>query len=315
MKLSIVATLYQSASHLREFYDRVSSVAKTVVGEEYEIVLVNDGSPDDSLEIAVELTRQDDKVTLLDLSRNFGHHRAMMAGMKYASGERIFLIDSDLEEEPEWLTRFSQEMSRTDSDVVYGVQKSRKGGLGERLSGYLFYKVFRLLTGVAQPDNIVTARLMRRRYVDGLLLHSESEINIGGLWVITGFKQLALEVVKLQSSATSYSLRKKVSHLVNAVTSFSSAPLVLTFYTGLVISIFSSLFVLRLVIGYFFLDSMPNGYASLIASIWLLAGLIIFFIGIQGIYLSKIFSEVKNRPNVIVKQIYCNGTDNVLEKD
>ena len=103
MKLSIVATLYQSAPYIIEFHQRASAAAKQIVGNDYEIVLVNDGSPDNSLEVAVQLTETDSHVVVVDLSRNFGHHKAMMTGLAHTKGDRVFLLDSDLEEEPEWL--------------------------------------------------------------------------------------------------------------------------------------------------------------------------------------------------------------------
>ncbi len=304
MKLSIVSTLYQSSVHLDEFYRRVCVVAESVAPGEFELILVNDGSPDDSLEIAVEISNRDSRVTIVDLSRNFGHHKAMMAGLAESCGDHVFLVDSDLEEEPELLEQFSSLMNIEKCDVVYGVQSNRRDKGLSKIFGLLFYKIFRFLTRVNQPDNILTARLMTRRYVDALLLHGESEINIGGLWVITGFEQRSLEVKKHQTSNTTYSFSSRLSHLVNAVTSFSSAPLVFVFYVGLFISFFSSLFVANLAIRYFFLSSPPDGYTSLIASVWLLAGLVILFLGVQGIYLAKIFSEVKSRPNVIVRHVY-----------
>jgi putative glycosyltransferase len=221
MKLSIVATLYQSSAYIDEFCRRVGAAARQLVGEDYEIVLVNDGSPDNSLDVAVQLTLNDSHVVVVDLSRNFGHHKAMMTGLSAASGERVFLIDSDLEEEPEWLTSFAAQMEADASDVVYGVQAERRGGIVEQVSGTLFYKLFRTLTGIVQPSNIVTARLMTRRYVDGLLMHEERELNIGGLWVITGFRQSQQVVRKHATSPTTYSLSRKFSHLVNAITSFS----------------------------------------------------------------------------------------------
>ena len=189
MKLSIVATLYQSAPYISEFYQRASAAAQQLVGEDYEIVLVNDGSPDNSLDLAVQFTETDSHVVVVDLSRNFGHHKAMMTGLTTARGQRVFLIDSDLEEEPEWLLSFTRQMDVEASDVVYGIQSNRKGGFFEQITGRLFYRSFRLLTGIAQQNNIVTARLMSRRYVDALLLHKEREVNIGGLWIVTGFKQ------------------------------------------------------------------------------------------------------------------------------
>ncbi|MDR7152551.1 putative glycosyltransferase [Hydrogenophaga palleronii] len=304
MKLSIVATLYKSAPHLAEFHARASKAASLLAGDDYEIVLVNDGSPDNSLEIAVALTQSDPHTVVVDLSRNFGHHKAMMTGLAHSRGERVFLIDSDLEEEPEWLADFSGDMRRTGCDVVYGVQQRRRGGLLEASTGRLFYKLFRALTGINQPDNIVTARLMTRRYVNALLQHQERELNIGGLWVITGFQQLQRVVQKHSTSPTTYTVAAKFSHLVNAVTSFSSLPLVTTFYAGLLISVSAAGFIAFLTLRYFFIAAPPDGYTSLIASIWLFSGLIILFLGVQGIYIAKVFAEVKQRPYTIVRDVY-----------
>jgi putative glycosyltransferase len=309
MKLSVVATLYQSAPYIAEFCSRASTAAQALVGEDYEIVLVNDGSPDQSLDVAVQIAAEDGHVVVVDLSRNFGHHKAMMTGLAQAQGERIFLIDSDLEEEPEWLTSFADHMKKEASDVVYGVQDARRGGMIERLSGTIFYKLFRLLTGIVQPDNIVTARLMTRRYVDALLQHRERELNIGGLWILTGFKQTRQQIEKHASSPTTYSLSRKVGHLVNAVTSFSSLPLVFTFYAGLLISLTALVYIAHLLSSYFSASSPPDGYTSIVASIWLFSGLIIFFMGVQGIYIAKIFSEVKQRPYTIVRHVYGRRVD------
>ena len=304
MRLSIVATLYRSAPYIDEFHRRTCAIARAQVGEDFEIVLVNDGSPDNSLDLAVALSDTDEHVVVVDLSRNFGHHKAMMTGLATARGERVFLIDSDLEEEPEWLASFARQMESEACDVVYGIQHKRRGRFFEQLSGELFYRSFRLLTGIAQPDNIVTARLMTRRYVEALLTHREREINIGGLWIVTGFKQGQQQVVKRAGSPTTYSLARKIGHLVNAVTSFSSLPLVFTFYTGLGISASALAYIVYLVFRYLFIASPPSGYTSIIASVWLFAGLIIFFLGIQGVYLAKVFSEVKQRPYTIVRHIY-----------
>lgn len=304
MKLSIVATLYRSATHIQEFHRRVTAVAKALVGDDYEIVFVNDGSPDNSLELAVNLTRNDHHTVVVDLSRNFGHHKAMMTGLAHAKGARIFLIDSDLEEDPECLLPFAQRMDEEQADVVFGVQQRRRGGWVEKYSGLFFYHAFRALTGVRQPDNIVTARLMTLRYTKALLRHREREINIGGLWHITGFKQCAHPIQKHSSSQTTYTLRHKISHFVNAITSFSNAPLVWIFYIGATISTVASIYTAYLVANYLLLSKPVSGYTSIMASIWLLGGLIISFIGVIGIYLAKIYSETKHRPYTIVREIY-----------
>jgi putative glycosyltransferase len=304
MKLSIVATIYQSARYIKEFYSRASAAARQLVGEDYEIVLVNDGSADNSLELAVGLSESDPHVIVVDLSRNFGHHKAMMTGLAHACGDHVFLIDSDLEEEPEWLVSFSEQMSRERCDAVYGVQERRKGGIFERWSGWWFYRLFRLLTEIALPDNIVTARLMTRRYVDALLLHGEQDFEIGNLCYITGFEQHPQIVKKHSTSETTYTLRRKISLFVNAVTSFSNAPLVYIFYTGLAISFISGACIAFLVIQWLFFAKLLSGWTSIMASIWLIGGWIILSIGVVGIYLSKIFLEVKRRPHTIIRQIY-----------
>lgn len=308
MKLSIVATLYKSAQYITEFHRRASAAAQKMVANDYEIVLVNDGSPDDSLDLAISLTESDGHVVLVDLSRNFGHHKAMQAGLAQACGERVFLIDSDLEEEPEWLLEFAAVLDAESADVVYGVQESRKGNWFERWSGKLFYTIFSYLANIDHPRNIVTARLMSRRYVDALLLFREREMVISYLWVITGFKQCARSVKKLSHSETTYSLSKKIEHATNAITSFSERPLQLIFYAGLLIFFSALLFSGQLVVQRIFFAKPLDGWTSVMASIWLLGGLTISFVGVIGIYLSKVFSETKRRPSSIVRKIYSQTT-------
>lgn len=309
MKLSIVATLYQSAPYISEFHDRASTMARQLAGDDYEIVLVNDGSPDDSLTLAVNLTAHDPHTKVVDLSRNFGHHKAMMTGLAHAVGERVFLIDSDLEEDPEWMADFDRQLTHDDCDVVYGVQERRKGNWLERWSGQWFYHLFKALTGIALPENVVTARLMTRRYVDALLRHEEREVFMAGLWHITGFVQRAQTVKKHSTSETTYTFRRKMSVLVNSVTSFSNAPLVSIFYIGVSICLFALVYIAYLVAHWLFFARPMSGWTSVMASIWLLGGMVISFIGVVGIYLSKIFSETKRRPYTIVRQIYGKQRD------
>lgn len=304
MKLSIVATLYKSAPYIAEFHQRASAAARQMTGEDYEIVLVNDGSPDDSLALAVQLTECDPHVVVVDLSRNFGHHKAMRAGLEHAKGEHVFLIDSDLEEEPEWLLSFAEQMAEEKADVIYGVQKERKGGWFERWSGSLHYLILNWLLNIDHPRNITTTRLMTRRYLNALLSHHEREAVISCLWVITGFKQSPRTVKKHMTSRTTYSLSKKISHQVNAITSFSDVPLRLIFFCGVVVFCGALLYAALLIVNRFFMSQAVDGWTSIMVSVWLLGGMIISFIGIIGIYLAKIFAETKQRPYVIVRNIY-----------
>jgi putative glycosyltransferase len=300
--LSIVTTLYRSGGHLEEFYRRMTAAAEAVTGD-YEMLLVDDGSPDNALEIAVGLCARDPRVTVLELSRNFGHHRAMMTGLRRARGELVFLIDCDLEEEPEWLGRFFTHLRSGGADVVYGVQQARKGAWFERLAGAVFYRVFNALSDIPVPRDVSTARLMRRRYVRSLVAHRDREVFIGGLWAATGYRQAGLPVTKHSHSPTTYTVRRRVRILIDAVTSFSRRPLVLVFYLGLAV-VASAVVGAAGLIYYRVTSGFMPGWASLMVSVWMLGGLTLFSIGLVGIYLSRVFMETKRRPFTVVRQTY-----------
>ncbi len=306
MRLSIVTTLYRSAPELRQFHTRMRAEA-LLATPEFELILVNDGSPDDSLQVALEIAGSDDRVSVVDLSRNFGHHKAMMTGLERAEGDLVFLIDSDLEEEPELLSVFRAKMEATGADVVYGVQERRKGSSFERWSGELFFRLFNRISETPLPVNLTTVRLMSRRYVRALVSHRERAMIIGGLWAITGFDQVSLPVEKGSRGGGSYDLARKVSVFVNAITSFSDRPLLLIFYMGLAILIVSSVAAFYLVVRRLLFGVLLAGWPSLIVSVWLLGGLTLFSIGVIGIYLQKIFLETKQRPYTIVRAVHGRG--------
>jgi putative glycosyltransferase len=304
MKLSIVTTLYKSSKYVDEFYERISKEAQKITND-YELIFVDDGSPDDSLEKAITLYQKNEKVRIIELSRNFGHHKAIMTGLSHAQGDFVFLIDVDLEEEPELLGKFWQELQNgEDFDVVFGVQGQgeRKGGLFERLSGGVSWKIINFLSSIHIPQNTTTVRIMSKLYVKSLMKYHESEIFIAGLWADVGFRQKELKINKASGSETTYTFLRKLSMLVDSITSFSSKPLVYIFNTGLIITFISSLFVIKIALSKIFYNIPLEGWASLIVSIWFFGGLIILFLGVIGVYLSKIFFEVKNRPNTTIKK-------------
>ena len=303
MKVSVVTTMYRSRSFLAEFHKR-SLDAVRQLGLAYEFIFVNDGSPDDSLTVALEIQKSDRNVMVVELSRNFGHHKAIMAGLREATGDLVFLVDCDLEEEPELLISFYNRMNESDSDVVFGVQEKRKGKLGERFFGTVFYKVFNYFSEQPIPENILMARLMKKSYVDELIRFDEKEFFLGATFATLGFRQTGITVRKKDKGSTTYSLRKKISLMVNAITSTSNKPLVYVFYLGTLISGVSFICSVAMLIRHFFFTKLLTGWPSLILSIWLLSGLIILSIGIVGIYLSKIYTETKQRPTVIVRKKY-----------
>ncbi|MCM2501575.1 glycosyltransferase, partial [Neorhizobium galegae] len=185
------------------------------------------------------------------------------------------MIDSDLEEEPEWLSSFSAQMDQEACDVIYGVQERRKGKWFERWSGQWFSYLLKTLTGFALPQNLVTARLMTKCYVEALLIHLEREVFMAGLWRITGFAQSSQGVKKRSISETTCTFRRKMSILVNSVTSFGNAPLVSIFYISVSISLLSIFYMAYLIAQRFFLATPLTGWTSVMASIWLLGGMVI----------------------------------------
>jgi putative glycosyltransferase len=303
MKLSIVTTLYKSAPYVEEFYRRAKQAAQRIT-DDYEIVMVDDGSPDNSLDIACAIAHNDPHARVVELSRNFGHHKAMMTGLDHARGELCFLIDSDLEEDPALLQDFYDKLHASDVDVIYGFQSRRKGDLAERLSGNIAYRLFNSLLSHPIPQNHITVRLMEREYVDALLLHREQETVIGGLWVITGFRQVGFPVNKLARKETTYNYWRRWLSLIDSVTSFSETPLVAIFYLGIAISGLSSLVGIVLLIHKLIFRGAVEGWVSVMLSVWFLGGLLIFCVGVIGIYISKIFIETKNRPYTIVRKVH-----------
>jgi len=303
MKLSIVTTLYYSAPYIEEFYSRISACASEIT-EDYELIFVNDGSPDNALEICLALRQQDKRVCVVDLSRNFGHHKAIMAGLSSSKGDYVFLIDIDLEEAPELLNTFYLEITKSNLDLVYGIQGNRKGGIFERMTGGLFYWIFNKLSGLQIPPNQLIARIMTRRFVNALIKFRESELFLAGLQELTGFSRVGILCKKQSKGSTTYTLSKKIFQAVNAITSFSNIPLILLFYLGLIIMCASMILGAYIIIRYFYGGTGVQGWLSLMLIISFFSGIIILSIGVLGIYISKIFMEVKARPNVIVREIF-----------
>lgn len=302
-ELSVVATLYMSSPHIEEFYQRIVACCKKLT-DSFELILVNDGSPDDSLAKAKALTQLDHRLKVVDLSRNFGHHKAIMTGLAHSRGNRVFVIDSDLEEPPEVLLQFSELLNKeSDMDMIYGVQQKRKGGIFERISGDLFYKVVNALVDYPIPNNFLTVRLMTRRFVDELCRYEERELNFATLISMCGFESKAVVVQKGARGQTTYTLSMKLQILANTIASASSKPLWMIFVLGVMITSLSVLAISYILVRQLLYDISVAGWTSLMISIWFIGGVLILSLGIIGIYVSKIFVEVKQRPYVNIREI------------
>ncbi len=307
--LSIVTTLYNSAPHLDEFLRRMRDAAVKVASS-YEVILVNDGSPDHALSIARAWVERWPELCVVDLSRNYGHHRAAMAGLERTRGRRVFMINCDLEEAPEDLPAFWRTLDEhPDADVVFGVVPRRRGGIVSRVGGKLFYVTINAISTLRMRGDEAFSRLLTRVFVDGLLRFPERELYLGGLLKDIGFTQIPLPIETRFKGRSDYTLLRRVNLAINAITGFSSVPLVFIFYLGLTISLLTLGIMVWFGGRYLFFAKPPTGYTSLILSIWFGNGALISILGLVGIYLAKVFSEVKARPRVVVRRVYRREDD------
>ena len=303
MKVSIVTSLYYSAPYIREFHARHVACLEQL-GVDFEFVFVDDGSPDDSREVCRKLAEEHPKIKLVCLSRNFGQHAAMFAAMEHATGDYVCALDCDLEEAPENLVGMYRTMqSDPDVDVVFGVVATRSGGFLRKFFARNFFRLLGQFSSVTIPPNQGWQRLMTREYVRALLLYGEAETLPAGLMALTGFNQRAFVMEKTYKGSTSYSLRKRVRLALNAITAFSSRPLELIGLAGIAITFLSFVAIGVLIALTLTGHDYQTGWPSVIASIWFVGGLILTSVGVVGLYLAKVFNQVKNRPLFIVKRI------------
>jgi len=307
MKLSVVTTLYKSKPFLEIFLKEIIDNIQLIKINDFELVFVNDGSPDDSVEYLLEKRKEIPQIKIIDLSRNFGHHYAIQAGLNYASGEYVFLIDNDLETPPSVLVDYYKEIKNDSTlDVVYGFQETRKGNFIEKKAGSIFWVLINKLSDTNIPHNILTERLMTKQYVNELLRLQDANLFLGGMMHWVGFNQKGIPVKKGQrEGASTYSITRRAELMLQAITSFSGKPLEWLFYFGLLISVSSIFFLVYLTFQKILHeDKVQLGWTSIVAINVLILGVISTFLGLIGIYIYKIFRQIQGRPNVIIKKIY-----------
>jgi putative glycosyltransferase len=301
MTVSLVSTLYKSASFVDEFVARCLAL----MGPEDELILVDDGSPDNSLALARAHAAVDSRITVVELARNFGHHIAILAGLNHAQGDRVFLVDSDLEEAPELMTEFATTMDASGADVIFGIHDHSHGSLVRKVTSRTFWRFFNWASDSATPLNICNVRLMNRRYVDALVSLPESNVFLGGMFHWVGFKQIAIPIERRQrSTASTYSVLARVALAVRSVISFSTAPLKGMFLLGMIIATLSLLLATYFTVLKIVDPAVQMGFTALIISIWFLSGIIIACLGVIGIYLAYMYTETKRRPRVVVREVF-----------
>ena len=307
--LSIVAPCYNEQECVLEFHRRATAAAQMALGASYEIVLVNDGSRDRTLDLIRALATHDPHVVAVNLSRNFGHQKALSAGLHVCRGERVLVIDSDLQDPPELLSDMMQRMDEG-YDVVYAQRRHRAGESAfKTASAALFYRLLRRMTDIDIPRDTGDFRLMSRRTVDIFKAMPEQFRFVRGLVSWIGLHQVPVTYDRQprHGGRSHYPLRKMIAFAFDAITGFSVVPLRLVSYAGLFAGMASMLLFSYAVIQW--LRGMTvAGWTSLACMILAMGGMQFLFLGVLGEYVGRIYLEGKRRPLFIISDIYQSPT-------
>jgi dolichol-phosphate mannosyltransferase len=302
--LSVVVPLYNEELVINEMHKRLSGVLREAV-DSYEVVLVNDGSRDRTVELAREICARDRTMKLVNLSRNFGHQLAITAGMDRCSGRCVIIIDADLQDPPEVIPAMLAKW-REGCQVVYGVRAKRRGeSWFKKVTAKLFYRGLRRMTAVEIPVDVGDFRLMDRRVLGEFLKMREQARFVRGMVSWLGFKQgyVTFEREERFAGETKYPFKKMVKFAVDGVLSFSQVPLKVASAFGFLSAGVSFLFMIYgFVQKYFFPETAVPGWASTFSAILFIGGVQLICLGILGEYVGRIYEEVKKRPLYIVQE-------------
>ncbi len=303
IRYSIVAPCYNEEQSLPELYRRIKEVMDQT-NDSWELVLINDGSADRTAELMRELHTADSRVHFIDFARNFGHQIAVTAGMDYAQGEAVVLIDADLQDPPELILEMIEKW-KAGYHVVYAVRKERKGESWFKLfTAKAFYRLIYRITEVEIPMDTGDFRLMDRKVVDAMKSMTERHRFIRGMTSWVGFRQTGVQYVREERFAgeTKYPLRKMMKFAMNAITGFSYLPLQMATYLGFTIAGLSAIGVIAVIIARLSGSQAFFGQATTLIMVLFLGGVQLISLGIIGEYLGRIYDEVKNRPMYVVNE-------------
>jgi dolichol-phosphate mannosyltransferase len=303
--LSIVVPCYNEAATLPVLHQRVSAAATAAVGDDHEIIFINDGSRDASWPIMQQLASADPRVAAINLSRNHGHQLALTAGLDLCSGEQILIIDADLQDPPELVTEMRATMAREGADVVFAVRRKRAGEtLFKKATAAAFYRVLDRLTDTPIPLDTGDFRLMTRRALDALLALPEQARFIRGMVAWIGFRQVPFPYDRAERHAgeTNYPLSRMLRLAFDAVTGFSTAPLRFASHASVALAGASLLLLVYILWGYFEGDPV-QGWTSTMLVVTVLSAVQMFVLGMIGEYIGRLYIESKRRPLYLVADI------------
>ncbi|QAY68527.1 glycosyltransferase family 2 protein [Paenibacillus protaetiae] len=303
VKYSIIVPMFNEEAVITHTCAKLIEVMDSLK-EPYELIFINDGSRDQSADLIRGICLQDSRVKLIDFSRNFGHQLAITAGMDYAGGDAIIIIDADLQDPPEVMLAMIAKW-KEGYDVVYGKRLQRKGETWfKKTTASMFYRLLRSMTNVEIPVDTGDFRLIDRKVNDVLSRLKEKNRFVRGLVSWVGFRQTSVEYVREERFAgeTKYPLRKMISFALDGITSFSYKPLKLASYLGFILSVLSFIYLVVVLVQKLFFDGQMPGWTSIVAINLLFNGIILILLGVMGEYIGRIYDESKDRPLYIVRE-------------
>lgn len=304
VELSIIVPVYNESLNIKPLYQRLSSVSQRLTSS-YELVFINDGSKDNSFELIKELAHQDTHVKYIDLSRNFGHQIAVSAGLDLCTGEAIVIIDADLQDPPELIEPMWAKL-KEGYQVVYAKRRARAGeGFLKKWTAKTFYRLLSKITSFPIPVDTGDFRIMDKKVVQGLRKMPESHKFLRGQIAWIGYKQTYIEYDRAERHAgvTGYSYKKMINLALNGITAFSNVPIKFVTVSGFVVSGVAFLMIIYSFISkYFIVEGYEKGWASIMVGIMFLGGIQLISIGIIGEYISRINTDVKQRPLYFVSE-------------
>ncbi len=300
--ISLVIPIYNEEILIEKLFSRVVSALRTIT-EEFEIICVDDGSTDRSLDKLIACHAEDNRFKVLVLSRNFGHQAAYTAGLSYAKGEYVAMMDGDLQDPPELLKQMYQKITAEAYDVVYGKRVSRRESITKKLLIKSFHSVFRRLARIEQADNVGNFSIMNRKALQALLAMGEKNRYLPGIRFFIGFRQGFVEYDRhdRDSGTAKMNFVKLFNLAFDAIFSFSNLPIKVCLYTGLLGRIVFFLAGVYVIIDKFTGHAL-YGWSSTVLSIYFLGSVQLVFMGILGEYIFRIYRETQNRPVFIVRE-------------
>lgn len=298
---SIIVPLYNEELVIRETYRRLKKVMDSTE-ESYEIIFVNDGSRDKTVEMVKEICSKDMNIKLLSFSRNFGHQVAITAGMDHSIGKAVIVIDADLQDPPEVMLKMIEKW-KEGYDVVYGKRLKRNGEtFFKKFTAKMFYRILTSMSDVDIPTDAGDFRLIDRKVCDALKSLPEHNRYVRGLVSWIGFKQTGVEFVREERFAgeTKYPLKKMLKLASDGITAFSYKPLKIATSIGSIAAVSGFAYLLILLIEKLFTSAEISGWSAAIAAMLFLSGLILMMLGIIGEYIGRIYDESKGRPLYII---------------